>query len=182
MHLSSVRTLLLGVFLLVLGVLLADFIIELWPRTDPWDGWESGARILWVRFDLDDETRMIALVMLIGALGSYVHIATSFASYVGNKKFIDSWTWWYVLRPFIGMALALIFYFLIRGGLLSVGTGPEEANIFGIAAISGLVGMFSKHASDKLREVFDHLFRTAQGQGDDQRADKLNESRPTDGK
>ena len=182
MNPSSVRRLLLGIYLVAIPVLLGYFIIELWPRTDAANVWKTPASVLGVDFKLDDEIRMIALVVLIGALGSYVHVATSFASYVGNKKFIDSWTWWYVLRPFIGVALALIFYFIIRGGLLSVGTGPADANIFGIAAISGLVGMFSKHASDKLREVFDHLFRTAQGEGDDQRADKLRESRSTDDK
>jgi len=33
--------------------------------------------------------------------------------------------------------------------------------------------MFSKQATDKLQEVFDNLFRTRTGEGDDQRRDKL---------
>ena len=33
--------------------------------------------------------------------------------------------------------------------------------------------MFSKQATDKLRELFDNLFKTESGQGDDARADKL---------
>jgi hypothetical protein len=35
-------------------------------------------------------------------------------------------------------------------------------NAYGIAAISALAGMFSKQATDKLREIFDTLFRTQQ--------------------
>src|SRR5262245_31444816 len=68
-----------------------------------------------------DDARLILIVLCAGALGSYVHAATSFASYVGNRRLVLSWMWWYVLRPLIGMALALIFYFVLRGGLLSTG-------------------------------------------------------------
>jgi hypothetical protein len=44
--------------------------------------------------------------------------------------------------------------------------------VYGIAAISGLVGLFSKQATDKLREVFDTAFRVNKG-GDSERADNL---------
>lgn len=76
----------------------------------------------------------------------------------------------------MGMALALIFYFVIRGGLLSTGVQPNETSPFGIAAVAGLVGMFSKQTTDKLRELFDNLFKTEKGKGDDIRGDKLLES------
>ena len=111
-------------------------------------------------------------------MGSYVHAATSFASYVGNRRLVLSWAWWYALRPFIGMTLALIFYFVVRGGLLSTGAEAGNMSVFGVAAVAGLVGMFSKQGTDKLRELFDNLFRTARGQGDDARADKLGANLP----
>jgi hypothetical protein len=111
--------------------------------------------------------------MLAGAFGSYVHAATSFVTYVGNRTLRASWTWWYLLRPVLGMVLAVIFYFVVRGGLLSAGAAASEVSPFGIAAVAGLVGMFSKQATDKLQEVFDNLFRTKAGEGDDQRRDKL---------
>ena len=121
------------------------------------------------------------LVMLAGALGSYVHTTTSFVTYVGNKSLVDSWTWWYLLRPFIGMALALIFYFTVRGGFLfftTTGNEAKDISPFSIASLSGLVGMFSKQATDKLKEVFDNLFRTQEGAGDALRADGLAETLP----
>jgi hypothetical protein len=125
------------------------------------------------------EVRLILLVMLVGAIGSYIHAASSFTDYLGNRTFVSSWVWWYLLRPFIGMLLALLFYFVFRGGFITAGVNSEVApatayiNPFGIAAMAGLVGMFSKVAADKLSEVFLTLFRPAPGQGDAKRGDKL---------
>jgi len=81
---------------------------------------------------------------------------------------------------FIGVALALLFYFAVRGSLLSAsGSAATQAvNPYGIAALAGLVGLFSKQATDKLREVFETAFRTAPGYGDDQRRDKATNPRP----
>ncbi|HKG13748.1 MAG TPA: hypothetical protein VKB12_10420 [Pyrinomonadaceae bacterium] len=131
------------------------------------------------------EVRLLFVVMLAAALGSFVHSATSFVSYVGNKKLGRSWVWWYLLRPFIGLTLALIFYFVFRGGFITAGVnnaGDAAAsfiNPFGVAALAGLVGMFSKVAADKLDEVFTTLFRPAPGEGDAKRGDKLESSAPT---
>jgi hypothetical protein len=158
------RTILLGLYLLIMAGILAYLLIKLWP--------DSTGKL--------NELIIIKLVILSGALGSYVHAATSFATYVGNRSLEMSWTWWYILRPFIGMALALIFYFVIRGGFFTAGADDnlKSVNLFGIAAVAGLVGLFSKQATDKLRELFDNLFRTVNGKGDDIRKDKLEEELP----
>ena len=71
------------------------------------------------------------------------------------------------------MALALVFYFVIRGGFLTTSGGAKDINPYGIAALAGLVGMFSKQATDKLSEVFGTLFRAAAGEGDDKRSGSL---------
>jgi hypothetical protein len=116
---------------------------------------------------------VLLLVMVTGALGSFVHTATSFSDFVGNQKLSTNWVWWYILRPFIGMALAAIFYVAIRAGLLTGGGQAATINIFGVAALSGMVGMFAKQATDKLSEVFDTIFKVAPGEGDRQRKDGL---------
>jgi IPT/TIG domain-containing protein len=110
-------------------------------------------------------------------LGSFIHGATSLADYMGNNRFSRRWTWFYVLRPVIGMALALVFYFVIRGGFLTTNVGPTDINPYGIAALAGLVGMFSKQATDKLSEVFTTLFRS--GEGDQKRSDPLTGTKST---
>lgn len=169
----------LGLFLLTIAIGLSFFLYVLWPDISPGDEgklvWGDSIRVFGTDekpIVLKSEPRLILLVMLAGALGSYVHAATSFVTYVGNRTLHASWTWWYLLRPVIGMVLAVIFYFVVRGGLLSAGAAASEVSPFGIAAVAGLVGMFSKQATDKLQEVFDNLFRTRSGEGDDQRRDK----------
>lgn len=136
---------------LVLGVALIALVTDLNP-------------------DEPTELELLLIVMVSGAVGSFVHAATSFASYVGNRKLGSSWLWWYVLRPFIGAGLAVIFYFVVRGGFLQAGSSAADAlNLYGLAALGGLSGMFSKQATDKLREVFDNVFKVAR----DDRENKL---------
>jgi hypothetical protein len=177
----------LGVYLIVIAVVLAYLIVCLWPTkqvtkegTGENETWDESATILWMRFSILPEARIILLVILIGALGSFVHAATSFATYVGNRSFSPSWNWWYILRPFIGMGLALIFYLVIRGGLVLLSAVPEVEKLspFGIGAVAALSGLFSKQAADKLGDIFDNIFKTEKGKGDEERVDKLEEARP----
>jgi len=119
------------------------------------------------------DERLLLLVIIAGMLGAFVHGATSLADYLGNNAFNRNWTWFYLLRPAIGMSLALVFYFAIRGGFLSTTGGAKDINPYGIAALAGMVGMFSKQATDKLSEIFGTLFRSAPGEGDAKRGDPL---------
>lgn len=204
---SPKSTFWLGTAFLVIGVFLAYLLVALWPRAmevvepaappvtaeaapaAPADGsrtatqekktvWVASTRVLGWRFDLDADVRLLILVLLTGALGSYIHAVQSFATYVGNAKFKASWTWWYILRLPMGAALALFVYFVVRGGLLAAGSAtPSRAandiNIYGIMAFAGLAGLFSKQAADKLSEVFDTLFATKE---DRKRDDKIGEN------
>ena len=72
------------------------------------------------------DERLLLLVIVAGILGAFVHGATSLADYIGNNNFNRTWTWFYVLRPAIGMALALVFYFVIRGGFLTTSGGAKD--------------------------------------------------------
>jgi hypothetical protein len=166
----------LGVYLAILGMLLGSLVVALWPVIEGLGqpgASEGSLRWLGVEFSVTPEGAFLLLVILFGAIGAYIHAATSFVDYAGNRKFTASWTWWYVLRPFVGMALALIFYVTIRGGFFAQEAQTEDVNPFGIAALAGLSGLFSKQATDKLREVFDTMFRTEHGRGDDERSDPL---------
>ena len=153
-------TTLLGLYLIVVSVLLIYFIYELWPPGPSTEGAVTAFGKL--RFDVSRETRIILIVLVVGGLGSYIQAAVSFVTFTGHRRLYMSWIWWYILRPFTGPALALIFYFAFRGGLLSTTASTEDISLFGVAAISGLVGMFSRQAIDKLSELFNTLFRTEQ--------------------
>lgn len=113
------------------------------------------------KYQLTMDQSLALAVLASGAMGGLVHVATSFSDYVGNRRYHATWQWWYLLRPGIGGALALVFYFLIRGGILSLtGSTTDTPNIYGMTAIAALVGMFSKQATDKLDDVFDTLFNS----------------------
>jgi hypothetical protein len=177
-HLPPVWSAVLGVYLVVLAVVLAVMLIELWPVIDSVQTPDSTPRttvsFLWGALDvsLSPNTSYILLVIIVSALGSYVHATTSFVTYVGNRDLRTSWVWWYLLRTFIGVALALLFYFALRGGFFAQDATATDVNPYGIAALAGLTGLFSKQATDKLKEIFDTLFRTERG-GDEERADKI---------
>lgn len=105
------------------------------------------------------ELRMILLVLLAGALGSYIHMATSFGYFIGMGEFKLTWYWWYWLRIPIGAVLALIFSMLVQGGVFVIPTEGSEANPASVIGIAGLIGMFSRSAIDKLRDIFDIIFK-----------------------
>jgi hypothetical protein len=179
---SNSVTVLSGLVLAVVGIGLFASIFELWPAVDRGQTaaeTEIHASIFFGAYkaSVTLSTGLILLAILAGALGAYIHTATSFVTYVGNRTLKASWLWWYALRLFIGAALALLLYFAFRGGIITGQDASEEINPYGIAAISGLAGLFSKQATDKLKEVFDVFFRTTEG-GDATRSDKAEETRP----
>lgn len=173
---GAVWIFLLGLYLLILSSITIYLAVKMWPGCPPQDaclevtlgpsGWGISPTI-------SPDQRLFWLSVIFGAIGSYVHVAASFADYVGNRRLVASWIWWFILRTPIGVALAVIFYVVIRAGFMTTSGSNGDAsdvNPYGIAAVSAMAGMFSKQATDKLNEVFSTLFKTG---GDDQRGDKL---------
>ncbi len=67
----------------------------------------------------------------------------------------------YLSLPFVGAALAIVFYIVLRGGLVAGQTTAAQLNAFGFAAVSALVGLFSPEAAEKLKQIFSTLLTTA---------------------
>jgi hypothetical protein len=111
----------------------------------------------------------LILVIALAGIGSSIHGLTSLTTFIGNRRFVSSWTSWYVIRLPVGVAIAVLFYFVVRAGFVTVASGATSLNPYGLGAMGGLAGMFSKQATDKLRDVFDTAFNTS---GDSQRQDK----------
>ena len=110
-------------------------------------------RIFFWLFEIWDEVRLLLIVILAGALGSLVHTVRSVFWYVGNRLLKWSWVPKYILQPFAGSALAVIFYVVVRGGFFSPQTTFENTSPFGFAALAALVGLFSEQAVLKLKKV-----------------------------
>ncbi|MEU5387795.1 hypothetical protein ACWEPB_11580 [Kitasatospora cineracea] len=185
-QLSGWTLLLLGALLLAEAFVCMAVLISVWtplttltaehaPTGDPMP-WTVLGLGPW---HLTSNTAMLLAVLAASGLGSFVHAATSFATYAGNRQLLPSWLPWYLLRTAIGGALALLVYFLLRGGLFANGTDGTATNPYGFAGIAGLCGLFSKQATDKLREVFDTVLTTKDGAGDDERDDKIQAATPT---
>ena len=101
--------------------------------------------------------RFVVLVVIMGALGACLHGITSLAYYRGRCEFSEKWTLWYLYRPFVGGVLALIFYLIISGGLMPPVNGNNK-KFFVLLGLSGLMGLFSKQALNKLSLIFDTIF------------------------
>ena len=111
----------------------------------------------------EHEVRLVGLSALFGVVGSSVHGLTSLTVWLSRHKLARSYFAWYLTRPLIGAALAVIVYLLLRASLLStvVNGAPASTlfiNDFGVAAISGLIGLMTAQMTQKLRDVFDSLF------------------------
>jgi hypothetical protein len=115
----------------------------------------------------------LIIVVAAAAIGAAIHALTSLSTFVGNRSFVATWTWWYVIRVPVGTGIAAVLYFLLRAGFVSIGPSGGNINAYGVAAFSGLAGMFSKQAVDKMRELFDTMFKSG---GDAQRKDKVDSS------
>lgn len=102
-----------------------------------------------------NDTLLLGLVLIVGALGSCLHALNSLAAFAGNKSFKSSWVLWYLLRPASGGILALIFLFVVKGGF------DADINfeyLYEVIAIAGLVGLFSERANDKLTDIAETVF------------------------
>ena len=129
------------------------------------------------------EESVLFMVILLGALGGFLHLASSMANYVGNRQLLRSWVVYYFLIPFQGSALAPIVYLLLRVGVLNpANTQPGSAsptaslNLIGIYAFAALTGLFSKQAIEMLAEVFATIFKRVNAK------DALEKSKPEAGK
>ena len=104
-------------------------------------------------------TLLLILVALGGFAGNMIHIATSFVTFIGDKKFERSWILWYCVKPFTAAALALGFYFVLRGGFLNTSAEAPNINLYGVMTIAILTGLFTDTATLKMKEVFEVLFK-----------------------
>ncbi|MGC9946963.1 MAG: hypothetical protein ABSF64_11405 [Bryobacteraceae bacterium] len=135
---------LLGVYWLVWAAILLAVLLGRWDLLCPNCAPGAGS--------------LNTLIAMAGALGGLVHGASSFAIFAGTRQFKSSWTWWYVLRPVLGAAVALIVYLVVHSGLGTGAPALSGADCLKTAGFAGLIGLFAEPATRKLKDVFDTVF------------------------
>lgn len=181
-----------GALVLALGAALVSAILNLWPVVDftpPADAdappqEPKSVGFLWGAFSLEltKSNGLVVLAFVSGALGGWTSAARLFSFWAGRRELKSTWAWWFGNRVFGGGALALIVYLMIRAGLFGTDSATNEVNAYGTAAFSGLVGLFSRQALDKLQEVFKTLFQPKDAPEDDAadgEAQELDQGQPT---
>lgn len=108
------------------------------------------------------EIRLFITVALAGSLGSLVHALRSLYWYIGHRVLVRSWVPKYILMPFVGATLSVVFYFVIRGGFFAAGTNVSQTNPYGFIAVGVLIGMFTEQAVLKLKEVAETMLAKPQ--------------------
>jgi hypothetical protein len=147
--------------MLVFGVATL-LLLAIWPRTHDELALNATRSITIVGFGavaMGPEILIATTMVLAGVVGACVYSLYAISLHLGAYKDFDkAWTWWYILRPIIGAGLAFIVYVLIRGGILTIGAEPKNLNFLGLTGISALVGLFTEHSMNKLRELADTAF------------------------
>jgi hypothetical protein len=136
----------------------ASASLQAMPQEPP----EHEVMLFGVAWKMSDEERLLILVMTAGALGSLVHALRSAYWYVGNRNLVRSWIPKYLLLPFCGAILAVLFYFIVRGGFFSPRSNSMHTSQYGFCALACLVGLFSEQAVLKLKQVADTVFMTTE--------------------
>ncbi|KRB46534.1 hypothetical protein ASD90_22650 [Terrabacter sp. Root181] len=108
---------------------------------------------------LTRDQQYFVIVAVAGVIGAMLHGLRSLAKYVGERKFVRSWIASYLLLPFVGAIIATIVYLVLRAGLLPGANSASQPDPFGITAIAALVGWFSAQAAEKMKDVFQTLFK-----------------------
>ena len=113
---------------------------------------------------------VIALVLVVGALGAFLGASRSFANFVGNRSFRPSWAVFYLFRPVFGSGLALLIWFGCRMGAVP-GFTSSAGEPFGTAFLAGVTGLFADTVLGKLKEVISAMFPSREPHLDRMRPD-----------
>jgi len=155
-------TLPIGLWLVVISLLLIAGLFEV-LSPNPTITWLSTGSGSGGSGTASAEMRNLFVTIFAAGVGSMITTILGYLKHASERRdFMLSFVPWYFARPLIGILLGVVFYFVLKGGLLvTVGTATaSNINVYGLGALAALVGLFSKNAVEKLRDVFGTLFTT----------------------
>lgn len=108
----------------------------------------------WSTFETETPASISAIVIIVcasGALGGLIHSCRSFYFHAIEGTVTEGRTHKYILRPFTGAVLALIFFYAIKSGFQE--NTINNNSLLAYAALGSLVGMFTDQAAAKLKKI-----------------------------
>jgi len=177
---SKKAIVIMAIYLALLTLAIIVCIIQIWPpQTTDTATTLNLSLLFWTSVTMTSEAHLVLLVVLAAAVGAQVFVIRSFSWYVGQRMLKNSWLMRYLLTPFAGIAVALAFYFVIRGGFLSSESTTANLSPVGFVAMGILVGMFTDSAVIKLKTVAEAFFEKKE-EGKDPASDNTpDSSKPT---
>jgi len=119
-------------------------------------------------------------VLAAGITGGAVYSLRSHTIHVARGTHDHHWGLWNLSRPFLGGALAVILFFLIRAGFVENGEGgalrPE-----GFIALAALTGLFTDQAWSRMRIVAESVFAKRDEDTRSRPADPVEDAAPSNG-
>lgn len=151
---------------LAVAIALIYSLVQVWPPpVSPGDAAPPAplpdVHILGWSLTLSLDGRLFFVVAVAGAIGGILHALQSLSWYAGNRTLRRSWVVLYSVMPVSGAIAGVIFYIVLRAGLLTASASTSDASPFGFAAVAALVGLFLAQALEKLQDVFSTLFTPA---------------------
>lgn len=150
---GGVRAAFLSFYLVLISTLSIGLLVAVWP-TAPTPSWLS---------DMSAEMRYLLLVVCGAALGGSMATSQSLLTLARRTSLPGGWPLWYAFRVLVGIPLAMAFYVIFRGLLLSPRIDYSILNPFGILIVSVVIGMFAMQALDKLNALGATLFKSEAG-------------------
>lgn len=138
------------ILMILTFVLLIIIILILWPQII------SESQSWFSQFSL--ELRLLVLVSAGGVLGGALNASSLFIESIKYNRLLRSVFFSALIKVFFALISTLIFYILIREGLLTSTANGTDINPLGILVLSILIGIFSSRAVEKLRDISSALF------------------------
>ena len=149
-QLEVVTIVTLAVYLAALLILSLVAVTQLWPGSQHLSDNESRVRILSRSTTLTREGHHLIIVLCMGLLGASADSLRWLGDEVRQETFVKVAALAYVFRPWFGCVIAIFFYGMLRGGLVSGPGGSREINAYGLAGVSGLAGFSATQLINRL--------------------------------
>lgn len=114
---------------------------------------------------VDDLTQLLIYIGCSGGLGSLAYSMFGYIEHLSKDDFDLNYTWWYVVRPFIGIIYGTFAFLFVAGGLMTLSGVSTDANLFltktvmFYCALAFLAGYAEHQFSLQLKELAEAVFK-----------------------